>query len=249
MIFRELVWNYLLIAPRLLLLVVLAALVRGRLYRQFPIFFGYIISEILQAAVMIPLLKFSFKSKEYEIAYFITLTVSTSFRFGIIHEIFAHLFRNYEIFRGVAKPMFRWATVAFLLVGLLAAFAGGMNGGDFLYLIRIFDRTASVLQCGLLMTLFVFSAQLGLSWRSNVFGIALALGINASADLAASAIRSQTGLAYQTSLNYFVMVAYHCCVLIWILYLLAPERSYAPKALPQHDLESWNMELERLLKP
>lgn len=249
-LFRGLIFQYLLIVPHLLLIAVVVALLRHRLYRQFPIFFAYVIQEIVQAAFMIPLVESrSLTFQHYALPYTVSLAVSTALRFGVIFEIFAYVFRNYSVINRLGKPMFRWLAVGLLLAALGSSFlAWGSNADHFLLLLRVFDRTASFLQGGLLIVLFIFSAHLGLSWKSYVFGIALGLGINASADLAASAIRSQTGLTYQTALNYLVMAVYHCCVLIWIFYLFAPERSYAPAALPQHDLETWNHELERLLK-
>jgi hypothetical protein len=74
------------------------------------------------------------------------------------------------------------------------------------------------------------------------------LGAFASANLVAAAIRSQTGFLYNTPLNYFTMGTYQGCVLVWVLYLLAPERvaQYTVKTLPENDLELWNQELQRL---
>jgi len=242
-------FQYLLIAPRVLLILVLIALFRRRLYREFPIFFGYIIEEIVQSAIMIALIESHATSRmRYAIAYSLMSVLNTAFTFGVLHEIFAFMFRNYVTLERFGKPLFRWMTVGLLSVAFGSAALTGAYTHQLMFIVHLFNRTASILQCGLLVGLFAFSSQLGLSWRSHIFGIALGVGITASADLATSAIRSQTGLAYQMPLNYFVMAAYHCCVLVWIFYLFAPEHSYAPKALPQHDLETWNLELERLLK-
>jgi hypothetical protein len=40
------------------------------------------------------------------------------------------------------------------------------------------------------------------------------------------------------------------CVLIWFYYLLVPEKSSTKSAapLPEHSLDIWNRELERLLQ-
>jgi hypothetical protein len=249
-LFRGLIYQYLLIVPHLLLVAVLVALFRHRLYRHFPIFFAYVVQELVQAVFMIPLIESpSLTFRRYAIPYTISLAISTALRFGIIYEIFAHIFRNYPALARFGKPVFRWATVGLILLALGSSFvAWGSNGDYFPLVLSVFDRTVSFLQCGLLVSLFLFSAQLALSWKSQVFGIALGVGVNASADLAAAAIRFQTGVKYTLALDYFVMAVYHFCVLIWIFYLFAPERSYAPKALPQHDLETWNLELERLLK-
>jgi hypothetical protein len=248
---RVLLWNYLLIAPHVLLGVVFIALLRRRLYRQFPIFTAYIATEIAQFAVLFAMIKSpSTTGLEYGIAYSFGLALSTALRLGILHEIFAHMFRNYSALSRFGRPLFRWATVGLLLAGLgLAAYAGGHDPDRLMSIVYVLDRTASILQCGLLMGLFLFSSYLGLSWRSYIFGIALGLGVFASTELVASAIRSQTGFTYSTYLDYLTMGTYHGCVLVWAFYLWAPERisQYALKSVPDHDMETWNRELQRLL--
>lgn len=237
------------IAPRLLLGVVLFALVRHKLYRQFPLFFTYILSELVQAAVILPMLFMgSPSSQSYKVAYLVALVLSTALRFGVIHEIFAQMFRNYAAVERFGKPLFRWLTVGLLLGGLaLAVYATG--GDPTRPVFAVLDRTASILQCGLLIGLFLFSGYLGLSWRSYLFGIALGMGVFASTDLAIFAIRSQTGDAYNNPLNYLSMAVYHGCVLVWMVYLLSPERisQYKVKAIPENDLETWNQEIQRML--
>jgi hypothetical protein len=250
MTLRVLFWNYLLIAPRLLLLVVFLALLRHRRYRQFPVFFAYVVSDFVQAAVLLPMIFLHSRRNDiYATAFYSGLALSTALRFGIIHEIFAHMFRNYALLQRLGKPLFRWVTVGLLLVGLaLAAYQGGHDVHPLATMVHALDLAASLLQCGLLFGLFLFSSYLGLSWRSHLFGIALGLGAFASANLVAAAIRSQTGFLYNTALNYFAMGTYQCCVLVWVFYLLAPERvtQYTVKTLPENDLEVWSQELQRL---
>ena len=45
------------------------------------------------------------------------------------------------------------------------------------------------------------------------------------------------------------MATYHCCVVIWLVYLLVPETAHSVKELPENTLEQWNAELQRLLLP
>jgi hypothetical protein len=243
------IFQYMLIAPRVLLLVVLAFLVRRRLYRQFPFFFAYVVQEVVQSVVMIALVESpKVTGDQYTIAYSIAFAVRTAFSLGILYEIFIHMFSNYAIVERWGKIVFSWAAVVLLMGGLGLAVYTGSYGPRLIFVTQLLNRTASILQCGLLCALFIFASHLRLSWKSHIFGIALGAGILASTDLAASAIRSHTGLTYILPLDYLVMAAYHFSVLIWIFYLFAPERSYVPKAVPQHDLETWNLELERLLK-
>ena len=186
---------------------------------------------------------------QYTIAYSIAFGIETAFSLGILYEIFSHVFRNYPIVERWGKTIFRWVTaLLFLFGGLGLAAYTGSYGVRLIFVVLLLNRTVSILLCGLLCTLFVFAARLGLSWRNHIFGIALGIGILASADLTASAVSSQTGLTYHVALNYFLMGAYHCSVLVWIFYLAVPERSYAPVGIPQHDLDTWNLELKRLLK-
>jgi hypothetical protein len=252
MTLRVVAWNYLLIAPHALLLGVFLLLLRDRAYRRFPAFFLYVIAEVLQFGVLYTILQWpSATGMDYAIAYTSGLAVSTALRFGVIHEIFAEMFRNYPALDRFGKPLIRWVAVGLLLGGLLlAVYTQSSNSTQLLFVVRVLDRTASILQCGLLLGLFAFSSYLGLSWRSRVFGVALGLGLFASVELIASAVRSETGFVYNTFLNYLTMGTYHICVLIWGFYLLAPERSsqYALKTLPEHDLDSWNQELQRLLR-
>ena len=147
--------------------------------------------------------------------------------------------------------MLRGTTIVILAMSVaLAAFIPVSSGASFNFPIHILDRTLSILQCGLLIALFFFSRYFSLSWRSPVFGIALGLGIFASVELAASAVLSQVGYSAHVWLDLVKMGTYHCCVVIWIFYLTVAdsETSRVSKTLPEHNLDTWNREIERLLQ-
>jgi hypothetical protein len=244
--------DYLIVAPHLLLGGVIVLFCRKRLYTQFPLFFAYTIAEMLQFAVLFPMLRIrSVTGWQYTFAYWIGMSVSAALRFGVIHEIFSHVFHNYRSISSYGRPAFRWLTVGLVGVTLLLAMYTGVNGLDRLAsVVYLLDRAASITQCVLLVALFFLASFLGLSLRSHVFGIALGLGVFASVELVTAAIRSQVGYAGSTAVNFLLMATYHVCVLLWLFYLWAPERSpqYAVKALPEHDLEDWNKELQRLIQ-
>jgi hypothetical protein len=251
MSFLVLLWYYLWIVPHILLVVILFQFLRRRLYRQFPIFLAYIGFEVLQFAVLFTIqLMSSVTAKQYAVTYTFGLAISTALHFGVIYEISAYLFRNYSTLSYFGRPLFRWITVSLLLTSLLLAVSAGVRDiPRLLSTMYVMDRTAGILQCGLLILIFALSSYLNLSWRSYVFGIALGLGIFSSIELAASAIRSQIGSAHSHLLDYLIMGTYHCCVLIWGFYLWAPERSSQyTLTIPETDLESWNQELQRLIK-
>jgi len=247
-----LVSDYLLVAPHLLLVGVLILLVQKGLRRLFPLFFAYTLWELGQFTVaLVMLLSPAVTGKQYGIAYSIGLAISTILRFGVIHEIFAHAFGRYHAVSSYGKPAFRWITVGLLALTLsLALYTGGNHFDGVMVLVHLLDRAAAITQCGLLLALFAFASYLGLSLRSHVFGIALGLGVFATVELATAALRSQLGYVGNTTLNYITMATYHVCVVIWLVYLWAPERStqYAVKGIPEHELEAWNKELQRLIQ-
>ncbi len=242
---------YLWIAPHVLLGVILLLMIRKRLYQQFPMFLLYTAFELFQFIILFAVFirTGSLDSDRYRVAFALGTAISAALRFGIIYEIFGDVFRHYNALSELGRVLFRWATVILLLIGVALAGSHGSGSDGFLLVVPILDRTVSLMQCGLLMFLFLFSRYFALSWRNYAFGIALGFGILASSELANSAIRSQIAVGSYL-LDSLGMAAYHCCVLIWIFYLVAPERtSYRrPIQLPEQDLEVWNQELQRLLR-
>jgi hypothetical protein len=242
---------YLWIAPHILQAVILMLMIRRNLHKQFPIFLLYTAFELFQFLVLLTVFihSGSLADERYRGAFALGTAVSTALRFGIIYEIFTEVFRNYKALGELGRVLFRWATIILLLIGVALAGTHGNGPDGFLLIVPILDRTVSLMQCGLLLFLFLFSRYFALSWRNYAFGIALGFGILASLELANSAIRSQIA-AGSYLLDNLGMATYHCCVIIWICYLVTPERSTyrTPRKLPQDDLEVWNRELQRLLQ-
>ncbi|MGA9813398.1 MAG: hypothetical protein WBQ64_11510, partial [Terriglobales bacterium] len=108
--------------------------------------------------------------------------------------------------------------------------------------------SVSVMQSGLLILLVGFCSYFGLSWRNLTYGIACGLGIFSSVKLATEAIRVWTGPVAGYAFDFVTMATYHCCVVIWLVYVLAPETARSTvQELPQNTLDEWNAELQRLL--
>jgi len=242
---------YLWTAPHILQAVIVVLMIRRRLYRQFPVFLLYTVYELLQFTILLAVfIHFgSLSDDEYRGAFLVGDAISSVLRFGVIYEIFVEVFRNYDALSELSKVLFRCATVTLLLIGVALAGSHGSGADGFLLVVPILERTVRLMQCGLLVFLFLFSRYFALSWRNCAFGIALGFGILATMELADYAIRSQIGVGSYL-LDYLGMATYHCCVLTWIFYLVAPEpRTYRmQKKLPEHDLEVWNEELQRLLQ-
>ena len=114
---------------------------------------------------------------------------------------------------------------------------------------ELLERGVRVMQCGLVLFLFLASFYFGLPWQSPLFGIALGFGVFASIELAAVAVRSQVGAAADSVLSQINSAAYSFGVMIWLCYLLAPQPALQYAGVVQHnDLEKWNRALLKILE-
>lgn len=229
--------------------VILLAMLRRKIHTQFPVFFLYTAFEMAQSLTgfvmnFLPAVSNTTWARQY----FVTLAISTALRFGVIYEIFHHLFRNYSTLERLGKPLFRGTLLLFLVVAVVLAYLTRGNYTDGMGPLHLLEQTASIMQSGLLLSLFVFSAYIGLSWRNYVFGIALGMGIYSSVKLAAAAMQSSLVPSGSIYINLLTMGTYHICVLVWIAYLLLPGRKpfISLTAGPTQDIDSWNQELRRL---
>jgi hypothetical protein len=179
------------------------------------------------------------------------LVIEVFVKFVVIGEVFTHLLRRYSPLGKLAKVLI--SAVGIILVFTATIIAAYANPTSF-WLIsatRILGRSVNVVLCGLIVFIFVFAAHFHLRWPRPVFGITLGFGIVASAYLAHWALMADWLLGQKSYLLDFVIMAmYQVCVLIWFYYLLVRQKSVTTSAapLPEHNLELWNRELERLLQ-
>jgi len=253
-------WYYLWVAPHFLQGILLFAMFRRGLHRQFPMFFLYTWFEILQSVLLLAVCHFvSYFHTVYFQVYAVGLALSTAIRFGVIYELFGHFLQRYPALSGVGRMLLRSATLLLLVIAVGLAISAPGNVADRGLADAAYfslktttlaaDRAVMILQCGLLVSLFLFSRYFALSWRSTAFGIALGLGTFASAELAITAIRLYVP-ASDEAFDLVSMGIYHLCVLVWILYVVRVEREprFTLKTMPKGDLEIWNRELQRLLQ-
>ena len=233
-------------------LIVLALMLRRKLVREFPVFFSYLAFHIIEAAVTLLIYShFGRKSWAYLYAYWTVQAIGLGLRFGVIYEIFSHVLRPYEGLRRGSTVVLRWLVVLLALAAIGIAVVGPSNEPNFaLSGALIIERSIDVVQCGLLVLLFLFASYFALTWRNYVFGIALGFGLIASVELLAAAVATQSSESLSGFiLNSLPRIAFDLAGVIWIIYLALPEPSRLElKALPQHDLEKWNEELLELLQ-
>jgi hypothetical protein len=250
---HSILWDYLWIAPNVLLLF-LALLAFRRLRRQFPIFiiFALVMGAeqlSLYVADVIP----SVNPATWWKMFWAGLLIEALLKFALIGELFSRLFGLYSSLAKLGKSLISGLGVVLVFVAALAA---AYTPKDHINWIlsgaHVLEQTIYLIECGLILFLFLFAAYFKLTWNRYAFGIALGLGVSACLHLACWALLANGNLApqYRVLLDFLRMTAYHLCVLIWFYYLLVPQRSVITPAIPppEHHLELWNRELERLLQ-
>lgn len=256
---KSILVRYLWISTPAIQSLVIAAMLRRRLHRDFPWFFAYLAFAAISNLICI-ILFFShhLNGKALEYALFVEDLGCVILRFAIIYELFVILIRPYAVLRNTAHWVFRFAMSALILAGvvLAASYRWAPEDSRIMGSVNLGDRTADVIQCGILLGLLLFSKYMRFSWRDYAFGIAIGLGIYASVDLSiasvlvkASTVPAQEVRLLALRVTVLSMCTYLFCNITWLVYALLPERP--PRMInnfPDHDLDAWNHELERLLQ-
>jgi len=243
---------FLWITPHVLLGVLAVILCKRRLHREFPCFFAYVLFKIAGFILLFTLYAVQgLTGNQYAVAFSATLILSIALRFGVIDEVSKDLFRESQFLKVAARRSLQCITGLLLAMGVaLAVYAPGDISVKWVAGASVVTRGAALVQCGLLLTLLLFSRFLGLTWRRPAFGITLGLGVLTSVNLAIYALRAEfTNRVGAAFLNFLATGTYLVCVSIWIGYLLAPEPQPASLAVVPHDeVETWNTELQHLLR-
>src|SRR5438067_1371458 len=104
--------------------------------------------------------------------------------FLLIHEVFTYALRPYAGLRDPGKMLLRWVALLLLLVAaLLAMSSSSMSSKYLVHAIVDVERLIRLMQCALLLFIFLCSSYLGITWRNFAAGVALGYGIFASVDL------------------------------------------------------------------
>lgn len=236
------------ITPALLMALLAAFMRHRRLHRELPAFYAYAIFTALRTAVLF--LVFHRYPPAYWYLYWVAEAGSAVLGFAAIYEVFRHLFPGQERVRRLGDVFFRWTAAAFVLLAVVAAALNlDPNVTPAAAGVLALTQGVRLVQCGLLLFLFVFSCFSGMVWRRDALGIALGFGLFASVQLAAAAMQTYTGLVSYQTWSWVNMASYNCAVLVWMRYLLAPEKAEAAAAAPvETGVESWNRALLQLLQ-
>ena len=228
------------------LVTVIVMMLRRNLRHEFPLFFSYAIFQVLQSVVLIVLRGYY---NQYFYAYWTSAILAVLIEFTVIYEIFSHIFRPYEALRRIAMVLFRWSALVLVMVAVVtAAGTSQPNVGRLMASILALERSIRVMQVGLVLFLFLFSQQVGLTQRHRVFGISLGFGITAAVELTIATMASNFAPGAHYGLAFLSSGAFVTAACVWAYYMRIeePERVKVEHAIEAGRL---NMTLTGSMQP
>lgn len=242
------------IAPHVVLSVFLWIFLRRGLRRQFPLFCTYVVFELVQFVVLITIGLVSVWHPGHLLTPYRWILVWSSgilalLSFGVIYELVSQLILSRLTLAETLRTAMRWSAALLLLLTAAASAHLGATIEGAMNVFEVLDFSTNVLQVGLLLVLFFFSRALLVPWRSLPVGIALGLGITACVELSTAPLFSVFTHRYLV-IDLVRMAGFHVCVLVWLGYLIFPDRSptFAGTPLKTSDLESWEQELQKMVR-
>jgi hypothetical protein len=245
---------YLWVVPHILAGVCLIGLLRGRRARPPFMFFCYLVIQVAGFLCLLPLLTLHFPSAVswYERINIADLAASELATLGVIYQLTDELILYRLSLRQAVRSVIRWMLAALLLV--TPATSALLQNGTLRSTWKIFqivDFSGNLATIGLLLALLLLTRALRISWRSLPAGIVLGFGIDGSAELSAATLFSVFGHGKNlVLLDVLRMAAFHVCVLIWLVYILLPEKQpgFTGHRPDRTDLESWDQEIQKLVR-
>jgi hypothetical protein len=201
-------------------LLIAGMMLRRQLHKTFPVFFTYIVSQILIFAVIFPAhLRHNYWIYFY--LYWASAALSSVLGFMVIHEVFLDVFRPYHTLRDLGSVLFKWTGLVMLLVaGVVSISSSDSDLLPWMHAILVAQRCVRLVQCGLVFFLLAFAGYLGVNRKQKSFGIALGFGVFAICELAV--VASWVGNHLNPlAMNLVNKAAYDSALLVWFGYVLA----------------------------
>jgi hypothetical protein len=166
------------------------------------------------------------------------------FIIAVLYEIFCAAFKPFAGLQDLAKVVFKWAAASIFLVGfivLASTPASPMKNGWVIVGVNNFERIVRVMECALVVFLFMGSQHLGVAKRNRVFGFALGFGVDAFFQLLVYSAAANVHVSKMYMWGKLLPMVYYASVLIWVSYLLQPEPARESLHIPvTSPLLRWN---------
>ena len=223
---------------------------RRKNYCEYPLFFAYVLEQLVRFGILFSCYQLH-QQETYFHAYAGFQAIEAILQIGVICELFSDVFRPYEGIRQIGPSILRWASVFFLFSAILvAAYSTGADSYKYLGQMFAMERSAEIVQGGLLLFLALASSLMALEWKWQTLWIALGFGLFTGVNLIAYTIRFESGMSSQHQLSLLSNVAYDFSVLCWVraFYFLPEGAGPRGQQSSEWDVQSWNRALLQLLR-
>jgi len=221
-------------------------LYRRKLLPQFKFFASFLIFQAVKAGTLFLCYRVSAQHPwTYFSAYWVLTAMQDMAMIPVMYEIFCAAFKPFAGLQDLAKLMFKWAAGSIIFIGsLVFASNPGQAGTPWHWLsisVNDFERIVEVMQCALVMFLFMGSQHLGMPKRNRVFGFALGFGVNAFFQLMVYSALANSHVSAVPTLTRLLPVVYYVSLLMWVGYLVQPEPAREALHIPvSSPLLRWN---------
>lgn len=242
---------YLWIMPHVLQVFILFFFVKRKLHKQLPLFCVFTVFEILRCVLLFTVSRLVTDSSVYVYVWVLTCTepIDAALQLAVVYELTENLIFSRTSLGGMLRRVFMWTVAGLVLIA--AATSGSLHNISREKIANIFetlDFSFGLIQVGILVALFLFSRALRISWRSCITGVALGFGVSACIELATAALRAALGRSAFIAIDITQMSAFHVSVVIWLIYLLLPDRTpaFSGDGFEKSDIQLWDQELQRM---
>ena len=222
-------------------------LYRRKLLSQFKFFASFLVFQALKSVVLFCCLKISGTTNSwlYFSGYWVATALADIATIPVLYEIFCAAFKPFAGLQDLARFAFKWAAGAILLIGLLVFMTTPTQvGGQSHWIMTCvgdFERIVRVMECSLLLFLFMGSQHLGVRWRNRVLGFSFGFGIEAFFELLVYSALANAHISARPRLLHLVPMVYYFSLLIWVAYLVQPEPAREALHIPvSSPLLRWN---------
>ncbi len=219
---------------------------RRKLHKQFPVFFLFLLVQVVIFSVIFPL----WLSGNYSLyfgPFWLGEAINAFLGFKVIHEIFLDVFRPYHTLKDLGTLLFKWAGVVMLLVSVVVAFSNSLDRHLLWHILTTLQRSVRIVQVGLILFLILFARFLGVSRKQVSFGISCGFGILAGVELMLMALHAG-GLVKLGNLNLINMAACILAIFVWFSYALS-RQAVRVRAANHLQTERWEQGLADLQHP
>lgn len=214
-------------------------------WQTYRVFTVYVFFSLFEA---VTLLVVAHNLPLYRWVFWVCETIGMMLSLAVVREVFSNLFSPHPALRKLATLIFRVAVVALLTLAGAVIYTQSAGAGSYTKAFLLADQAARIIEVGSIMFLFLSSSAFGLHWRQNLFGIALGLGMVTAAELITVSLIGRVPPTVVPILNFARVLTFGASLLIWLGYLLVPERSTSSAELPKQDqLEQWNAAVMELI--